>query len=85
MGGGFFMKSSIVKLIGKRIKEERKKEQMTQKQFAKKMDVTASFIFLWEQGKNSLSSSYLLLLPEYLPRFSLEEIPDQIKCFRQIP
>lgn len=52
--------------LGKRIREERKKLQLTQAQLAEKLNVSTTYIGFVERGERSLTLSKLSLLADIL-------------------
>lgn len=54
------------KIIGKRIKDERKKRRMSQKQLASKLYFTREAVSLWETGKNRVEMNTLKLIADAL-------------------
>lgn len=51
-------------VIGNRIKELRKSNNLTQYQLGKKLNVSQDTVSLWENGKSQPTAEYIILLAE---------------------
>lgn len=52
-------------IIGQRIKELRQFEGLSQAQLGKELNVSQDTVSLWENGKNSPTTEYIILLAKY--------------------
>lgn len=59
-------KTELLKRFGKNVKIERIKQDLTQEQFAEKMNVSQNYIANIECGKANMSLAKVLELSEYL-------------------